>query len=137
MVSYSFKPSFVRPIQLGIKQQTIRLPRKRHARPGEPVQLFTGMRTRACRKLLDPDPICAGVSPVELDVGRHGIGICVNGCELKGDDAIAFAEADGFAPVHHGVEPAPGIALLVMARWWALIHGVGRFEGVLVTWRPA
>ncbi|MFC3227379.1 hypothetical protein ACFOGJ_09070 [Marinibaculum pumilum] len=52
MVAYSFQRQFVDPILSGRKQQTIRAPRigrSRHARPGEQLQLYVGMRTRHCR----------------------------------------------------------------------------------------
>ena len=60
MVAYSFQPGFAAEIIAGRKTQTIRNPRKRHAMPGEHLQLFTGMRTRYCKKII-PDPLCIGV----------------------------------------------------------------------------
>ena len=48
MVAYSFKRRFREPILAGSKQQTIRADRKRHARRGEALQLYTGMRTTQC-----------------------------------------------------------------------------------------
>lgn len=39
MVAYSFRKRFGPPILAGTKAQTIRADRKRHARPGEEVQL--------------------------------------------------------------------------------------------------
>lgn len=49
MVAYSFHPRFVDAILGGTKRQTIRMHRRRHARPGEEMQLYAGMRTRHCR----------------------------------------------------------------------------------------
>jgi len=49
MVAYSFKAQFREPILAGTKRQTIRADRKRHARLGEALQLYTGMRTRQCK----------------------------------------------------------------------------------------
>jgi hypothetical protein len=46
VVAYSFRQQFRPPILAGTKRQTIRADRKRHARPGEQLQLYTGMRTR-------------------------------------------------------------------------------------------
>ncbi len=54
MVAYSFQRHFVPAILAGTKCQTIRMPRRgraRHARVGDQVQLYTGMRTHACRKI--------------------------------------------------------------------------------------
>jgi hypothetical protein len=48
MVAYSFNPIFVGPILAGTKRQTIRAERKRHARPGEAMQLYTGMMRWWC-----------------------------------------------------------------------------------------
>jgi hypothetical protein len=46
MVAYSFAPQFIDTIRSGTKCQTIRpIGKRRHARTGEPVQLYTGMRT--------------------------------------------------------------------------------------------
>ena len=52
MVAYSFNSRFEVAIREGWKTQTIRAGRKRHARPGEMLQLFCGMRTAHCRKAL-------------------------------------------------------------------------------------
>ena len=73
MVAYNFKPQFVPLIETGAKQQTIRSPRKRHTQPGEAMQLYTGMRTKACRKLVTPDPLCISVEPLLLhdDIGHQ------------------------------------------------------------------
>lgn len=91
MVAYSFKARFALDVATGKKMQTIRTDRKRHARAGEPVQLYTGMRTKACRKLIDPDPICVlstycAVRPDGITLGDH-----------PPMDRDEFARADGFA----------------------------------------
>lgn len=72
MVAYSFRARFVVPIEAGTKRQTIRAPRKRHAKPGEEMQLYTGMRTRACR--LIRLATCLSVWPVSLSMPRAGLG---------------------------------------------------------------
>ena len=68
MVAYSFKKRFGPPILAGAKAQTIRADRKRHARPGEFVQLFTGMRTRQCRRLGETP--CLSVEPIRIELPR-------------------------------------------------------------------
>lgn len=60
MVAYSFKSGFVPAIRARTKRQTIRLPRPRHARPGEMLQTYCGMRTKSCFRII-PDPRCIGV----------------------------------------------------------------------------
>lgn len=60
MVAYNFQTRFAGAVSNGQKHLTLRAPRggrSRHARVGEPVQLYTGMRTPACRALLS-SPTC-------------------------------------------------------------------------------
>jgi hypothetical protein len=63
-VAYSFQRRFVAPILAGTKRQTIRAERKRHARPGEVVSLYHGMRTRQC--FLIAQAPCVDVQPIRL-----------------------------------------------------------------------
>ena len=62
MVAYSFQKRFVGHITAGLepgpwlpgmKRHTLRRPRAdgRHARPEQPLQLYTAMRTKHCRKI--------------------------------------------------------------------------------------
>ena len=51
MPAYNFKSRFVEPIQSGEKNTTIRPCRKRPTRIGDTLYLFTGQRTKACRKI--------------------------------------------------------------------------------------
>jgi hypothetical protein len=58
MVAYSFQKQFVPAIISGKKRQTIRaFGKRRHAYVGEPIQLYVGMRTKQCAKII-PDQIC-------------------------------------------------------------------------------
>ncbi|EHS51515.1 hypothetical protein PDO_1906 [Rhizobium sp. PDO1-076] len=63
MVAYGFKTYFAPQIEDGSKSHTIRGHRRHHAHIGEPIQLFTGMRTRHCRKIMS-DPVCIAVLPL-------------------------------------------------------------------------
>lgn len=127
MVAYSFKARFENLIVEGLKQQTIRANRKRHARPGEPVQLFCAMRTKHCRKLVSPDPVCFSVLSIriEIDCAVKGYvrSIVLDGELLCDADVGALARADGFADT------------LEFGRFWYDTHGDGVFEGVLIRWR--
>ncbi len=119
MVAYSFKARFAGPIEDGSKGQTIRNDRKRHARPGEELQLYTGMRTKSCR--LVGRKTCVTVEPVEIDVQPEGIvSIVVAGREIG--DMEAFARRDGF------------VDLRDMSAFWLAEHGVKRFSGVVISW---
>lgn len=125
MVAYSFKARFAEPILLGAKAQTIRAPRKRHARPGEQIQLYTGMRTKHCRLLARVT--CAAVEPVRLCFSARGAAELfeVNGSLLAPSGMEAFARADGFQSVED------------MARFWRAEHpDLDEFEGVLIRWTP-
>ncbi|ESA37841.1 hypothetical protein N836_35060 [Leptolyngbya sp. Heron Island J] len=94
MVAYNFKKQFAPLIKSGAKQQTIRAPRKtRHAIAGEPIQLYTGMRTKACSKLIDPDPTCRAVLPISID-GRQ---VLIKSTPLIGEELEQLAIADGFS----------------------------------------
>lgn len=123
MVAYSFHRQFVLPIKAGTKHQTFRLDRKRHARPGEALQLFTAMRTRFCEKII-PDPVCTAVLPVRF--------LCIEGridvVEIDGTVIInrdAMAVADGF-PDFDG-----------MRQFWWDAHGpLDLFRGFLIQWTP-
>ncbi len=97
MVAYSFQQRFVEPIQKGVKRQTVRGTRKRHARPGESIQLYVGMRTKSCRKIID-DPICLTVQPIAIvrnpnEPDAWITEIIVAGVEVDPDQ---FAIDDGF-----------------------------------------
>jgi len=148
MVAYSFAPQFRDPVAQLIKRQTVRGPRKRHARPGEPVQLYTAMRTMHCRKLVDRDPTCVSVEPIEISTSElldEGIAsIAIAGRPLGKDEIEAFAAADGFDPGVFGawqfsgrsLDMRPATARYWMGWWWMRTHGLGRFAGVLIKWEP-
>lgn len=126
MVAYSFQGQFVQRIQAKTKSQTIRAHgKRRHVRPGERIQLYTGMRTKACRKIIEPDPVCVAVLPILLD--RNGGGynrILINGEPLSRKGFDEFAREDGFESAK------------AMADFWMETHGAESkiFEGVLILW---
>lgn len=132
MVAYSFKSSFAGPILAGTKTQTIRNPRKRHARPGEALQLYTGMRTRACKLLMVTT--CLAIHEVRLDFANGEVGlddaVILSGAQFLNE----FATSDGFGrggALRAGMSPWDH-----MARWWAVTHGQDVFRGVLIKWAP-
>jgi hypothetical protein len=134
MVAYSFHPRFVEPIRQGLKTQTIRAHgQRRHARPGELLQLYTGMRTAHCQRIL-PDTPCLEVMRVEITflTGiRNGLPvisrITTDGIRIR--DLDAFAIRDGFADRED------------MSAFWRDHHPqatAAGFTGVLIEWaRPA
>lgn len=122
MVAYSFKGRFVEPIKASTKRQTIRaVGKRRHAQPGDLLQLYTGMRTRNCALIAERR--CADVGDVEISVEFGGItGIQMNGLVLDREEMELFARNDGFAD------------LADMSAFWLAEHGVGEFRGYVISW---
>lgn len=128
MVAYSFKRQFVEPIRLGTKRQTIRAHRRgrgRHAYPGEALQLYFGMRTKHCEKII-ADPICTDVEPIVIDVRTEGEPLLfADGRRVSSEKALReIARADGFNSFGE------------MALFWIDNHGRVLFEGVRIQWEP-
>ncbi len=131
MVAYSFQRQFADAIVAGKKRHTIRAyGAKRHAFVGEGLQLYVGMRTKHCAKII-PDQICKKVEQLSINVGDLEItGIelrkptkkAINVTLLCDDDMEKFARRDGFDSLSH------------MHAFWKHTHGVGRFTGVLIGW---
>lgn len=120
MVAYSFKERFALPIETGRKRQTIRADRKRHARPSEELQLYTGMRTRNCR--LVGRATCLHVAPIALLLDADEVRLTsVNIVNAGGLDA--FARDDGFDDWS------------ALKQFWAEQHpGQSHFNGVFIAW---
>jgi hypothetical protein len=136
MVAYSFRPRFAEPIANRTKTQTIRNDRARHARPGERLQLYTGMRTRHCRLITDK-VLCSTVEPIRLSFHReHGPLIFTRGgANMSGEEMEAFAIEDGFSGKHS----RGGLAIFDMSDFWFEQHAkltvnTIEFSGVLIRW---
>ncbi|WP_299370474.1 ASCH domain-containing protein [uncultured Tateyamaria sp.] len=99
MVAYSFQTQFAPDIQSGLKTHTIRGQRKRHARPGEALQLYCKMRRPDCFKII-PDPTCRFVDPINILFNSTEIISIWTGPDLQDEvmprDLDAFARLDGF-----------------------------------------
>lgn len=129
MVALNFKPDFVIAIDGGQKRRTIRRVRKAgNPEPGKPLQLYTGLRTKACEKIRDAT--CTRVRPVTID---H-TGVILDGRNLYAGDSPAyqggpdaerydgdFARADGFD------------SFSGMAEFFEKQYGLP-FEGQLIEW---
>ncbi len=144
MVAYSFKRRFVLRIQVGLglatpgpecpqvlpppKRQTIRLDRRRHARPGEEVQLYCAQRTKRC--FLIGRARCTDVQLIRIEFERPRrrrdrvyVGGVLRFAEHRELDA--FARADGFGDWS------------ALRLFWHDEHpGIADFEGVLISWKP-
>ena len=122
MVAYSFKAQFETAIREGWKTQTIRAGRARHARPGEMLQLFVGMRTAHCRKICD-DVRCTAVMKIVISFDGDGSieRIITDGVPVR--DLDAFAILDGFRDADE------------MADFWKGEHGpLAQWSGFVIEW---
>lgn len=127
MVAYNFQKQFVDAIRSGRKSYTIRKNgKRRHARASEMLQLYTGMRTANCKKII-PDPVCMASLPICIRIVEANItGINIGRMVTITDAGAleAFAINDGFA------------SLKAMGEFWQKFHGQPLFVGTLVGWEP-
>lgn len=132
MVAYSFQKRFPPLILAGRKSHTLRGQRRRHARIGEPVQLYQGMRTKSCK--LIAEPVCDRFHGVFLkfsewqafeffDVAEQEPGVWRRVGDLRPiENPDAFACSDGFDDIED------------MGRFWLDTHGVRTWDGFLIGW---
>lgn len=126
MPALNFKAQFADQVKNGEKRQTIRARGKRRApRVGEPLMLYTGMRTQYCRKLLDA--VCVAVEPISLSVWSKTAQMPRNmGTEpvwtfLDDDEIEELAKGDGFASAD------------ALFAWFAENYG-DTFSGYVIKW---
>jgi hypothetical protein len=113
MVAINFT-IFVDKVASGEKCQTIR--QKARCKPGDRLQLYTGMRTKACRKL--GEGICTDVDYCSLRLGYITFGDA-----SRHPSANEFARADGF----------PDYATMV--KWFQDKYARPVFVGYVIKWR--
>jgi hypothetical protein len=129
MVAYNFQPMFELPIVALAKLGTIRKAgTRRHARPGEKLQLYTGMRTRSCRLMATAtcsanDRIRISFEHYVIVIGQHPNAVRL----VVIDDAHMhlvdnFARADGFGDFAE------------MKAFWLRAHGPDDFDGRWIQW---
>ena len=137
MPAYSFQERFISFIEEGSKNCTVRalrLGRVQHVKPGQAMQLYTGLRTKQCRKI--GDATCFGVKKVTIDK----TGITVGGedgtpqwtCSQGTPMVEEFAWRDGFRP-HGSTLTNPIGAFELMSRFISKAYGLP-FEGVVIFW---
>lgn len=94
MPAYNFQGQFADDVASGRKRQTIRAT-DRHAKPGMTAYLYTGLRTKNCRKL----GMSTLVKIVSVEIGRHACGepyAYVANSHLTHDSLDEFSKSDGF-----------------------------------------
>jgi hypothetical protein len=123
MVAYSFQRRFAEPIIAGTKGGTIRADRRRHARPGEELQLYVGMRTKQCR--LITRETCIAVDPISLDLFYWQVSwSCTQRWIKRTTDLDALAVFDGFQ------------SFAEMQDFWLRTHHATVFRGWHIRWLP-
>lgn len=119
MPAINFKQRYAAAILDGSKCQTIRAPRvdhRPHAQPGDRLALYTGMRTKGCRKLMDA--VCVSRQQIVI---TETPAIIVDGTPVRDEDG--FARADGFDNFADFLD------------FFDNTYGLP-FEGTLIKWRP-
>lgn len=123
MPALNFQKQFAADVESGKKCQTIRALRKdgRDPKPGERLFLYTGMRTKACRKLGEVE--CRAVDRVVI--GPSGIGFegpsFIEPLARTSVGADIAAKEDGFENFAE------------MRAWFEKVHGLP-FDGLLIRW---
>lgn len=95
MPAYNFKKQFVPMIISGEKPHTIRARRKRPTKVGDPLMLYTGLRTK--NAFMFAFSVCEKIEPVIIYPTIREI--MVNGNLLSASKTLSLAKADGFETV--------------------------------------
>ena len=126
MPALNFKTQFADDVAFGIKRQTVRAHRKdgrAHAKIGDTIKLYTGMRTKACRLLATSTVYRVAsvrIEAVEMFINGHRLPMTIHDRDCEQTDN-EFAVADGFK------------GFTEMADWFRDTHGLP-FEGVVIYW---
>jgi hypothetical protein len=116
MVAINFSADHAPKVESGEKNQTIR--QTRRGKVGDRCQLYTGQRTKECRKLRSDDPPLLHVTPCHIRPEGFVVGNTKG--VPKGRDA--FARADGFKDYK------------TMVAWFKARYGSETFVGFLHVW---
>ena len=115
MPALNFSPQFADAVESGEKTQTIRRHRKKPIVAGDTLYLYTGQRTKNCRKL--GEVVCRSVQ----DIAIGEVVISVDGLPLDYDRRSLLIERDGFD-------------LDMSFRAWFRDHYGLPFHGQLIVW---
>ncbi|HWY12339.1 MAG TPA: ASCH domain-containing protein [Bacteroidia bacterium] len=118
MALIGFRKQFERQIKNGRKKQTVRKFRKRPIKVGEKLHLYTGLRTKDCKKI--KDVVCKSIDRVTIQPSRSKV--FISNYELRLGEIEIFAKADGFK---NSVE---------FFELFKKMHGSKKFEGNLIKW---
>ena len=116
MPMYNFQKQFVPAVESGEKRQTIRARRKNRPQVGQTAYLYTGARTKACRKLGEAE--ISFVAPVFILKDELAMGSAT----IRDKNELQFiAKQDGFESWE------------AMRDWFKKTHGLP-FKGDLIRW---
>ncbi len=158
MPAYSFKERFVQFVLDGSKSNTIRSRRKHPAKPGDILYLYTGLRTKHCRKLREEE--CLFVQTILIN---HRGNVFLHHSRIDDKEAAdlltrpenypcpmfkdsswkelsipeknRLAWLDGFRPIGSTLDHPFG-AFSMMLRFWEDTHALP-FIGDLIHWTPS
>ena len=122
MPALNFQQQFAPLVESGEKRQTIRAYRKdgRDPKVGDRLFLYTGMRTKQCRKLGEATAVA--VVPILMEVNRlYRIGPRGGRIRIPDYKFRSIAWRDGFSDS------------VSMTRWFDETHALP-FEGLLIRW---
>lgn len=128
MNCFSFQTRFVEPILAGTKDQTIRAPRRVPPKIGGTMHLFTGMRTKACKRIATVT--CTEILKIEISPFYFGGFVQLRAANdettilLRQRQLQAFARRDGF------------VSWQEMCAFWQETHGALLFQGEVYRWWP-
>lgn len=123
MALLGYKSEFAILVELSIKRQTIRAPRKYPVKAGERLYHYTGLRTKACRKLLEST--CMSVADIRIDADGA---VFIDGDQLNSKVLLdIFAWQDGFRATPGKSEHDNFID------FFKTVHGLP-FAGQLIKW---
>jgi len=121
MPALNYQKRFAPMVESGEKVQTIRALRKHPIKKGDTLYHYTGMRTKACRRLLDPTP-CLEVLPFTITpVGEWEVNCYLNDALIPSWEIEDLALADGFVSASDFVN------------WFKTTHGLP-FYGQIIYW---
>lgn len=115
MSAINFSAEFAPLVESGVKTQTIRQG-ARQIKQGDALQLYTGQRTKNCRKLRDA--ICRDVTYV----GLTGRGVTLGDKSRFPEDIDEFAKLDGFDDYAS------------MWAWFSERYKTSSFTGYVIRW---
>ena len=127
MPALNFQKRFAPLVEDGSKRTTIRLWRKRPFKVGDRLYLYTGQRTKSCRKL--GEAVCTDAGQIRIDDSGLVLWLKpVSGERLTPLDSPpeaaltqVIAQGDGFVDFND------------MKKWFRHTHGLP-FEGQIVFW---